>query len=121
MIGAGANDTNLQTITRIPARVSIGHEQLRACIQVVACALAIDQERFLGQTNVDVPPPDVLGRIGRLDNAFILRAASGLVTATRSLCPRVGNDRIAINNRILIQTRSRRVANDVSDGNAAAR
>ncbi len=104
-----------QLVFRIPTCEAIEHKQTRPRVEVIDRALAINGERPIGQSNVDIAPPDVFRRIGFVDDPFVLGAATGLVTTACRQGTAGGNHRVLIRDRILVQSSWRRVADHILD------
>ena len=80
MIGASADDTNLETIFRIPTGESVDDIEMIASIEVVNRARSVLKERGVGDLLVDGPPPNVVGAFGVVDDALVFRTTTGLLT-----------------------------------------
>ena len=107
---------------RIPAGEGIDDIQPLARVQIVDGPLAVDLERVVVDRDVDRAPPDVVLRVGMLDDALVLRRAAGLFAREGDQRPGIGDVALRVlANRLGIELRRRKIAADVLDGDAVLR
>ena len=114
-----ADDADLDAILRVPARETVEAVEPLACVEVVERALAVDLEGVLVARDVYRPPPDVILRCGILDDALVLRRASGLHAGVGDKRAVLGDARVFFEaNRVLVERARRKVVVDFGDGQA---
>jgi hypothetical protein len=78
VVGASADDPDLEAVTRIPTGVAVGDVQPLVGVEVVDGPLQVDQEVVLLERDVDGTPPDPVSRIRMNGDTLVARAAPGL-------------------------------------------
>ena len=119
VIGPRADDADLDAILRVPAREAVEAVEPLARVEVIERALAVDFEGVRVARDVHRSPPDVVLRVGMLDDALVLRRAAGLRAG-------VGDERavlrdarvLLVADRVLVERARRKVVVDFGDGEA---
>jgi len=91
VVGAAADDSDLDPVGRVPACVAVDDEDVGASVEVVNGALTVDHEAVLAQFSVDRAPPDVIPRCLLVGNALVCRAAARLLPRISRQSTRGGN------------------------------
>ena len=96
VVGASADDPDLEAVTRIPTGVTVGDVQPLAGVEVVDGPLQVDQEVVLLERNVDGTPPDLVSRIRMNGDSLVARAASRLGARGDDQGPGIGDRRTPV-------------------------
>ena len=114
VVGARANDADLQAILRGPTGKSVKHIQPLYRVEVINGPLSVDLVVPGIQRDVDLSPPDVVGQTSDLDYAFVLRAASGFLATTQHQPPQIGDSStFFVEYGFLIEFGAREVAGNI--------
>ena len=106
-----ADDADLDAIARIPAREAVEAIEPLARVEVVERALAVDLEGVRVARDVDRAPPDVVLRVGMLDDALVLRRAAGLRAGVSDERAVLRDARVFLEpDRVLVERTRRQVA-----------
>ena len=114
-----ADDADLDAILRVPAGEAVEAVEPLAGVEVIERALAVDLEGVRVARDVHRAPPDVVLRVGMLDDALVLGRAAGLGAG-------VGDERAVLRDarvfleadRVLVERARREVVVDFGDGEA---
>lgn len=92
MVGARADDADLDPVARVPSSVAVKDIDELAGVEVVDRALAVDLKRVLVHLDVDGPPPDVILGGLLVDDTLVLGRATGLFAGKVDERTRRGDD-----------------------------
>ena len=115
VIGASTDDTNLQAVLRIPTSETIEDINSLARVEVIDRALAVDEKDMFIEFEIDRPPPDFRLAVGMVDDPLIERRAARLFAGANHQRAAVGDEGLFVLDRVFIESRRRRVADDVRD------
>ena len=112
-----ADDADFDAIGRIPAGESVDDVESLAGVEALFCPLSVGEVDGRIQRKVDRTPPYVVLRVRVFYDPLILRRTPRLVARVRDERAALGDPRAGIvTDGVLVESRRRRVAADVADG-----
>ena len=116
MISASANHANLDAIFRIPTSKSVDDVEVIASVQIIDSTRTVLKESGFRHLDVDGTPPNIIGTLGIVNHALILRTTTGLISRGIHQSASGSNRSLLESDRIFIKLRRSRVAKDITDG-----
>ncbi len=111
MVGARADDADLDAICRVPAGEAVKAVEPIARVEVIDRALAIDGERLAVARDIDRPPPHVSLRIRVSDHPLVLGRSARLHSGIGDQCSIVRNAGVLlVTNGVLVERTRREIA-----------
>src|SRR5262249_43303539 len=117
VVGARADDANLDAILGVPAREAVETVHTGAGVEIIAGALPVDGKRLRVERNVHRTPPDAGLRVRVPDDALVLGRAARLDAGVGDQGAVLRDTRVAlVADGVLVELTGRKVAVDLRDG-----
>jgi hypothetical protein len=78
MIGTRRNNSDLDLMVGMPPRITVKHKHLLNRIEIVNCALSIQEKSIFVQFDIDSSPPNIFSVARIIHNPLVFRGAPGL-------------------------------------------
>jgi len=78
VIGSSTNDPDLETVIGVPTGKTVENIKLFTSVEIVYRSFKVDVVSVLIKLDIDIAPPDIVGRLGLIHDPLVFGTPTGL-------------------------------------------